>query len=85
MSHILVRHNNNNNNNDDEDVTVLWNQGVGLHTEGEVMANRPDIIIKNRKRENVDTDRCGNISGQNCHAKGSRKGKKYKSLELQGM
>ena len=30
-----------------EDVTVLWNQEV--HTDREVMANRTDIIIKNRK------------------------------------
>ena len=29
------------------DVTVLWNQAV--HTDREVTANRPDIIIKNRK------------------------------------
>ena len=30
------------------DVTVLWNQAV--HTDREVTANRPDIIIKNKKR-----------------------------------
>ena len=30
-----------------EDVTVLWNQAV--HTDREVMANRPDVIIKNKK------------------------------------
>ena len=35
----------NNNNN----VTVLWNQAV--HTDREVTANRPDIIIKNKKEE----------------------------------
>ena len=29
------------------DVTVLWNQAV--HTDREVTANRPDIIIKNTK------------------------------------
>jgi len=29
------------------DVTVLWNQAV--HTDREVTANRPDIIIKNKK------------------------------------
>ena len=29
------------------DVTVLWNQAV--HTNREVTANRPDIIIKNKK------------------------------------
>ena len=32
-----------------EDVTVLWNQAV--HTDREVTANRPDIIIQNKKRE----------------------------------
>jgi hypothetical protein len=31
------------------DVTVLWNQAV--HTDGEVTANRPDIIIKNKKEK----------------------------------
>ena len=34
------------------DVTVLWNQAV--HTDREVTANRPDIIIKNKK-EKVST------------------------------
>ena len=29
------------------DVTVLWNQAV--HTDREVTANRPDIVIKNKK------------------------------------
>jgi hypothetical protein len=54
-----------------EDVTVFWNQGV--HTDREVMANRPDIIIKNKKRENMHPDRCGNTSRQKCHAKRSKK------------
>ena len=31
------------------DVTVLWNQAV--HTDREVIANRPDIIIKNKKEK----------------------------------
>jgi len=31
------------------DVTVLWNQAV--HTERKVTANRPDIIIKNKKEK----------------------------------
>jgi hypothetical protein len=31
------------------DVTVLWNQAV--HTDREVTANRPDIIIKNQKEK----------------------------------
>ena len=53
------------------DVTVVWNQAV--HTDREVTANRPDIIIKNKKRENMHTDRCGNTSRQKCCAKGSGK------------
>jgi hypothetical protein len=51
-------------------VTVFWNQG--LHAGREVTANRPDIIIKNKKRENMHTDGCGNTIRQTCHAKGSR-------------
>ena len=31
------------------DVTVLWNQAV--HTDREVIANRPDIIIRNKKEK----------------------------------
>jgi hypothetical protein len=31
------------------DSTVLWNQAV--HTDREVTANRPDIIIKNKKEK----------------------------------
>jgi len=31
------------------DVTVLWNQAV--HTDRELTANRPDIIIKNKKEK----------------------------------
>jgi len=31
------------------DVTVLWNQAV--HTDREVTADRPDIIIKNKKEK----------------------------------
>jgi len=50
---------------EEEDVTVLWNQAV--HTDREVIANRPHIIIKN-KRENMHTDRCGNTRGQKYHA-----------------
>jgi len=53
------------------DVTLLCNPTV--HTDREVTANRSDIIIKNKKRENMHTDRCGNIYGETCHAKGSGK------------
>ena len=33
------------------DVTVLWNQAV--HTDREVTADRPDIIIKTKKRKHA--------------------------------
>ena len=32
-----------------EDVSVLWNKAV--HPDREVTANRPDVIIKNKKRD----------------------------------
>jgi hypothetical protein len=41
--------------------------------------NRPDVIIK-KKRENAHTDRCGNTSGQKCHAKGSREETKIQAF-----
>jgi len=60
------------------DVTVLWNQAV--HTDREVTANRPAIIIKNKKRENMHTDRYGNTRRQKCCAKGN--GKEVKIQEF---
>jgi len=36
----------------------------------DVTANRPDIIIKNKR--NIHTDRCGNTCRQKCPAKGRR-------------
>jgi len=59
-------------------VTVLWNQAV--HTDRKVRANWPDIIIKNKKRESIHTDRCGNTSRQKCCAK--RSGKEVKIQEF---
>ena len=60
-----AKHNNNNNNN---------------NSNREVTTNRPDIIIKNKKRENMHTDRCGNTRRQKCCAKGS--GKEVKIQEF---
>jgi uncharacterized membrane protein len=50
---------------------VLWNQAV--HTDRKVTANRPYVIIKNKKREDMHTDRCGNTCTQKCRAEGSGK------------
>jgi hypothetical protein len=46
------------------DVTALWNQAV--HTDREVTANRPDLIIQNKKGDNMPNDKCGNASDQKC-------------------
>jgi len=64
---------------------LYWNRSV--YRDREVMANRPGIIIKKTNRGKVQTDRCGNTSGKECHAEGSRKEKNYKSLlvGIQGM
>jgi len=56
------------------DVTALWNQAV--HTDREVTANRPDIIIKNKKEETCTLIDVANTCRQKCCAKGSGKGVK---------
>jgi hypothetical protein len=43
-----------------EDITVLWNQVV--QADREVLANRPDMIIK-KERYNLLIDRCSNTIG----------------------
>ena len=53
------------------DVTVMWNQAV--HTDREFTANRPDIIIKNKKEKTCTLIRCGNTRRQKFCAKGSGK------------
>ena len=62
--------NNNNNNNNNNNI----------HTDREVTTNRPDIIIKNKKWENMHADRCGNTCRQECCAKGSGKGVKIQEF-----
>jgi len=52
------------------DATVLWNQAV--HTDREVTANRPDIIIKNNKEKTFTLIDVA-IPRQKCCAKGSGK------------
>ena len=54
-----------------EDVTELWSQRV--HTEREVTANRPDVIITSKKLGNMHTDRRGKRCCQEMSAKGSGK------------
>ena len=59
------------------DVTVLCNQAV--HTEGEVTANRPDIIIKNKKGKTCTLIDVAIPAGRNVVQKEAEKKLKYKS------
>jgi len=66
------------------DVTVLWNQAV--RTDREVTANRPDIIIKNKKEKTCTLLDVAIPADRNVVQKEAEK-KKYKSLctEIQRM
>ena len=61
------------------DVTVLWNQEV--HTEREVTANRPNIIIKNKKEKTRTLIDVAIPEDRNFVQKETEKKLKYKSLE----
>ena len=60
------------------DVTVLWNQAV--HTDREVTANRPDIIIKNTKEKTCTLIDVAIPADRNVVLKEVEKKLKYKSL-----
>ena len=60
------------------DVTVLWNKAV--HTNREVTANRPDIIIKNKKEETCILIDVAIPADKNIVQKEAEKKLKYKSL-----
>jgi hypothetical protein len=68
-----------------EDVTVLSNQEA--HTDREVLANRPDIIIKNRKEKTCILIDMAIPADRNVIRKEAEKILKYKSLfiEIQRM
>jgi len=67
------------------DVIVLWNQEV--HTGREFTANRPDIIIKNKKEKTSTLIDMLMPADRNVVQKEAEKKLKYKSLciEIQGM
>ena len=67
------------------DVTVLWNQAV--HTDREVTANRPDVIIKNKKEKTCTLIDVAIPADRNVAQKEEEKKLKYKSLciEIQRM
>ena len=63
---------------EDGDVTVLWNQAV--HTNREVTANRPDIIIKNKKEKTCTLIDVAIPADRKVVKKEEEKKLKYKSL-----
>jgi hypothetical protein len=67
------------------DVTALWNQAV--HTDREVTANRPDIIIKNKIEKTCKLIDVAIPANRNVVQKEAEKKLKYKSLciEIQRM
>ena len=67
------------------DVTLLWNQAV--HPDREVTANRPDIIIKNKKEKACTLIKVAIPADRNAVQKEAEKKLKYKSLciEMQRM
>ena len=60
------------------DVTVLWNQAV--HTDREVTANRPDIILKNTKEKTCILIDVAIPADRNVMQKETEKKLKYKCL-----
>jgi hypothetical protein len=63
------------------DITVLWNQGV--QTDREVLANRPNIIIKNKKDKICLLIDVATPSDRNVTQKESEKKLKYKNLNIE--
>jgi len=64
---------------------VLWNQAV--HTDREVIANRPDVIIKNKKEKTCTLIDVAILADRNVVQKEAEKKLKYKSfcIEIQRM
>jgi hypothetical protein len=61
-----------------ENVTMLWNQGV--NTDREVTANRPDIIIKNKKERTCILIDVAIPADRNVAQNEAERKLKYKSL-----
>jgi hypothetical protein len=64
-----------------EDITVLWNQGI--QTDREVLANRPDMIIKNKKDKICLLINVAIPSNRNVIQKEPENKLKYKNLSIE--
>jgi hypothetical protein len=62
-------------------ITVLWNQGI--QTDREVLANRPDIIIKNKKDKTCLSIDVAIPSDKNVIQKEAENKLKYKNLSIE--
>jgi len=71
--------------NEEGDVSVSWNQAV--HTNREVTASRPEILIKNKKEKTCKLIDVAIPADSNVMQKGAEKKLKYKRLciEIQRM
>jgi hypothetical protein len=63
------------------DITVLWNQAI--HTDSEVTANKPDIIIKNKKEKTCTPIDVAIPADRNVMQTEAEKKLKYKSLGIE--
>jgi hypothetical protein len=64
-----------------EDVTVLWNQGIQM--DRQVLANRPDIIVKNKKDKTCLVIDVAVPSDKNVIQKEAKRKLEYKNLSIE--
>ena len=72
---------NNNNNSKMNDITILYE--MPIHTDREISANRPDIVIKNNRDKKCALIDVAIPSDKNTSTKVSKKLSKYKDLEIE--
>ena len=66
---------------ENQDVTVLWD--MAIHTDREIKANRPDIVVKNSQERTCLLIDVAVPSDHNTSVKVSEKISKYKDLEIE--
>ncbi len=64
-----------------DDVTILWD--MPIHTDREIKANRPDIVIKDKKEKSCMLIDVAIPSDRNTSVKVTEKLSKYKDLEIE--
>ena len=64
-----------------DNITVLWD--TPIQTDGEIKANRPDIVIKNKKEKNCLLIDMSIPTEKNTSVKVTERLSKYKDLEIE--